>query len=68
MRWSRDRVGTLAPDSRRNTMAKNVLGEDLQSCSTDPMTGWHRNGLCEIGGGDHGLHCVCAVMSDEFDH
>lgn len=47
-------------------MASNVLGEGLQSCSTDPMTGWYRNGLCETGGGDHGLHCVCAVMTDDF--
>ncbi len=47
-------------------MAKNVLGEDLQTCSTEPLTGWHRNGLCETGPDDHGLHCVCAVMTDEF--
>ena len=47
-------------------MAKNVLGSDLVSCSTDPMTGWYRNGLCETGDGDVGLHCVCAVMTDGF--
>ena len=47
-------------------MAKNVLGEDLAPCSFDPLTGWFRNGLCETGKGDHGLHCVCAVMTDEF--
>ena len=47
-------------------MAKNVLGEDLETCSRDPLTGWFRNGLCETGAGDHGLHCVCAVMTDAF--
>ena len=47
-------------------MAKNVLGEDLQPCSRDPLTGWYRNGLCETGRDDFGLHCVCAVMTDDF--
>lgn len=47
-------------------MAKNVLGEDLESCSTDPMTGWFRNGCCDTGPGDTGVHTVCAVMTDDF--
>jgi uncharacterized protein len=52
----------------RNSMAKakNVLGTELQSCSIDPMTGWYRNGCCDTGEGDYGLHLVCAVMTDEF--
>ena len=25
---------------------KNVLGEDLEECSNDPLTGWHRDGCC----------------------
>lgn len=47
-------------------MAKNVLGTDLQTCSTDPMTGWFRNGCCDTGAGDFGVHTVCALMTDEF--
>jgi len=47
-------------------MAKNVLGTDLQSCSTDPMTGFYRNGCCDTGAGDTGVHTVCAVMTAEF--
>ncbi len=47
-------------------MAKNVLGEDLVPCSMDPLTGWFRNGLCETGRGDDGLHCVCTAMTAEF--
>lgn len=47
-------------------MAKNVLGEDLASCSRDPMTGFYRDGTCRTGPGDHGLHCVCAKVSAEF--
>lgn len=44
----------------------NVLGGPLQACSTQPMTGFFRNGCCDTGPGDHGLHTVCAVMTAEF--
>jgi len=47
-------------------MAKNVLGTELGECCTDPMTGWFRNGSCDTGPGDMGVHVVCAVMTDEF--
>ncbi len=47
-------------------MAQNVLGTELQSCSTDPMTGYYRDGCCNTGGNDVGSHVVCAVMTDEF--
>ncbi|MCO8123011.1 DUF2237 domain-containing protein [Stieleria sp. TO1_6] len=47
-------------------MAKNVLGTDLESCSTDPMTGFYRDGCCNTGASDTGLHVVCCVMSAEF--
>lgn len=47
-------------------MAKNVLGGDLQSCCTDPMTGFYRTGRCDTGAGDLGLHIVCCEMTDEF--
>ena len=47
-------------------MAKNVLGTALKTCSTDPMTGWYRNGTCDTGADDHGLHCVCIEATDEF--
>lgn len=44
----------------------NVLGGPLESCCTDPMTGFYRTGCCEVGGDDVGVHAVCAVMTDEF--
>ena len=47
-------------------MAKNVLGTELESCSTDPMTGWFRNGCCETGPGDTGVHTVCSRVTAEF--
>jgi uncharacterized protein len=46
--------------------AKNVLGEPLTTCCTDPMTGFYRNGRCDTGPGDDGLHTVCAKMTKEF--
>lgn len=45
---------------------RNVLGEALQPCGTDPMTGFHRDGRCSCGPQDVGLHAVCAVMTEEF--
>ena len=47
-------------------MAKNVIGTDLETCSTDPMTGFYRDGCCQTGASDTGLHVICAVMSAEF--
>lgn len=47
-------------------MAKNVLGGELETCSTDPMTGWFRDGCCNTGPGDLGNHLICCVMSSEF--
>lgn len=46
--------------------AKNVLGTELQTCSTDPMTGFFRDGCCNTGGGDHGVHTVCVIATEEF--
>lgn len=46
--------------------AMNVLGTELQNCSTDPLTGFYRNGCCETGPEDAGLHLVCVVMSESF--
>lgn len=47
-------------------MAKNVLGSTLQSCSTDPVTGFTRNGCCETGPEDLGSHTICVQVTDEF--
>lgn len=44
----------------------NVLGEPLQPCSTDPVTGFFRNGCCDTGPMDRGRHTVCATMTAEF--
>lgn len=44
----------------------NVLGGALQPCSTKPLTGFFRNGCCDTGPQDLGMHTVCAVMTAEF--
>jgi uncharacterized protein (DUF2237 family) len=50
-------------------MERNVLGGPLESCSTDPLTGFFRDGCCRTGPEDLGSHTICAVVSEEFlDH
>jgi len=46
--------------------ALNVLGTQLQTCSIEPLTGWLRDGCCRTGKGDHGVHVVCAKVSERF--
>jgi uncharacterized protein (DUF2237 family) len=50
--------------SRDNAL--NVLGGALASCSEAPRTGFFRNGCCDTGPDDTGMHTVCAVMTDAF--
>lgn len=51
---------------RYDAGARNVLGGELLPCSLEPVTGFFRNGCCETGPHDVGMHTVCAVMSAEF--
>lgn len=44
----------------------NVLGQPLAPCSSDPITGFFRNGACDTCDQDQGLHTVCAVMTEDF--
>lgn len=45
---------------------RNVLGEPLQACGTDPLTGFYRDGCCTTGPQDRGSHTICAVVTAEF--
>lgn len=47
-------------------MNKNVLGQEIQVCGCDPMTGWFRDGYCNTDDNDRGIHTVCCVVSQEF--
>ena len=46
--------------------AMNVVGTELKTCSNDPLTGFYRDGCCNTGAGDVGVHVVCAEMTAEF--
>ena len=45
---------------------RNVLGQPLQTCSNDPLTGYTRTGCCVDRADDPGQHTLCAVMTAEF--
>lgn len=44
----------------------NVLGGVLQTCSTNPLTGFLRTGCCQVTDEDVGNHGVCVIVSDQF--
>ncbi len=46
--------------------AENVLGTPLQTCCTSPMTGFYRDGQCQTGPQDRGVHVVCAELTEAF--
>ena len=52
------------PDRRAPSL--NVLGGVLEPCSTRPVTGFYRDGCCNTGAEDLGLHTVCVVLTAEF--
>lgn len=45
---------------------RNVLGGVLEGCSTNPVTGWFRDGSCRTSDEDRGSHTICAVVTSEF--
>jgi uncharacterized protein len=49
-----------------NKNQKNVLGEKLEPCSLDPVTGWFRDGCCNTDEIDQGIHTVCAKVTTKF--
>ncbi len=45
---------------------RNVLGGPLEDCSRRPLTGFYRDGCCNPGYEDTGIHVICAQMTEEF--
>ncbi len=45
---------------------RNVLGDELEECGTEPLTGFYRDGCCNTGGDDRVVHTICSVVSEEF--
>ena len=55
--WERD---------TKHVSERNVLGGELETCCTDPLTGFYRDGCCSTGPEDLGRHTICAVVTAEF--
>jgi uncharacterized protein (DUF2237 family) len=45
---------------------RNVVGGELLPCSSDPLTGFYRDGCCATGAEDVGSHTVCAIVTPDF--
>ena len=43
-----------------------MQGESLVVCSTEPLTGFFRDGYTNTSADDFGSHTVCAVVTAEF--
>lgn len=44
----------------------NVLGQPIDECSCDPVTGWFRDGTCATDETDRGHHVICCKLTEEF--
>ena len=57
---------TMGEPSDKPSQQLNVLGLPIELCCQDPVTGFFRDGHCHTGPLDHGMHTVCALMTEEF--
>lgn len=70
--WVRRVGGSASPRHERQNAGmarapdRNVVGGELLDCSSEPVTGFYRDGCCGTGPEDAGSHTVCSVMSAEF--
>jgi len=60
------RAGDPMRRFQMSDVASNVLGTELKTCSRSPMTGFYRDGCCNTGREDAGLHLVCVQVTSEF--
>lgn len=44
----------------------NVLGETLEDCGHEPVTGFYRDGCCNTSDEDFGSHTVCVEVTQDF--
>ena len=51
---------------RNESVTLNILGEVLELCSCEPLTGWFRDGYCNSDRSDLGEHTVCCVLTEAF--
>ncbi len=57
-------LGSAGEPERAGSL--NVLGAPLQPCPSPHQTGFYRDGYCNTGADDAGLHVVCARVTDDF--
>jgi uncharacterized protein (DUF2237 family) len=53
-------------ERRKTAQGLNVFGEPLAPCGLDPVTGFYRDGCCNTGYEDVGIHTVCTRVTKEF--
>jgi uncharacterized protein (DUF2237 family) len=59
-------IKRMASLSSKSSGQKNVLGQPLETCGTDPVTGFFRDGCCNTGPNDLGVHTVCCIVTEKF--
>jgi uncharacterized protein len=59
-------TATPASQTASSPAALNVLGEPLDLCSCEPLTGWFRDGSCRSNPADLGRHSVCCEITEAF--
>lgn len=50
----------------KQAIARNVAGAALAPCPSKLRTGFYRDGYCSTGADDHGVHVICARVTDAF--
>ena len=63
---NRQKTSTAKKKSKIKQNHKNILGKTIAPCSTQPLTGYHRDGYCLTEPDDAGKHTVCAIMDEPF--
>ena len=56
----------MSENGKDEEAQRNVFGEPIVTCSMRPLTGFYRNGCCDTGPEDFGVHTVCVEMTAEF--
>ena len=59
-------TATPASQASASPETLNVLGEPLELCSCEPLTGWFRDGSCRTNAADLGRHTVCCEVTEAF--
>ena len=45
---------------------RNVFGAEIAECSSAPLTGFYRDGCCNTGPDDRGMHTICVEVNEKF--